>query len=661
MVLWSLQHLFSYVLLYNGVLWRYNEHNYAKEETSMSVRRKEKSAQFDVVIVGGGLTGVCAALASARHGAKTALVQDRPVLGGNASSEIRMHVCGASENMIKDDAEETGILLELQLDNKYRNDYHNFSIWDAVLLHKVNSQENLTLFLNTTMNDLDVEGEQVKAIRCYQTTTEIHWTISAKIFADCTGNGTLGYMAGAEYRIGSEGKAEYNEPDAPDVPNNIRMGNTLLFKSVDRGHPVEFKTPDWARKFTEEDLKNRSHGDVKPSWFFDAKKSENDVKKADTTGDDGKRPFTAFGLDYGYWWIELPGHKEDIIEEYEELRDQLVGCVYGVWDHMKNEGDHGAANYDLQWVGMLPGVRESRRLVGEYMLTENDILSNRWFEDAVAYGGWPVDNHAPRGLEDKDVPPAFIHHFPGFYTIPYRSYCSKSIKNLFIGGRVLGASKLAMASTRVMGTCAVGGQALGTAAAMCIEHDCLPIGICHHMEQLQQNLIKEDCFIPGVTNRDTKDLALMAKVTASSQEDDAPCANVQRGYTRNYEGENHCWKSKGLSAHGEKLTLTLQQPAKVNQVRLTFDTNLNRAVKITMSGKRQLQQQVGAPAELVKDYTVSLLRDGKVVAQKAITGNFQRLNVVDLPATECDQVEIHITATNGHPHAIVFETRIYAE
>ena len=625
----------------------------------MSIRRKEKTASFDVVIVGGGMTGICAALASARQGARTALVQDRPVLGGNASSEIRMHVCGASENMIKEDGEETGILLELQLDNKYRNDYHNFSIWDAVLLHKINSQKNLTLFLNTAVNDVDVEDGRITHIHGYQSTTEIHWTIGAKIFADCTGNGTVGYMAGAEYHIGSESKDTYNEPDAPQVPDNIRMGNTLLFKSIDRGHPVEFKTPEWARKFTEEDLKNRSHGDVKPTWYYDTNSSDSDVNNAGSTGSDGKKPFNTFGLDYGYWWIELPGHKEDIIEEYEELRDQLVGCVYGVWDHLKNAGDHGAQNYDLQWVGMLPGVRESRRLMGGYVLNENDILTNRVFPDAVAYGGWPVDNHAPRGLEDKDVAPSFIHHFPGFYTIPYRSYYSSNISNLMLGGRCFSASKLAMASTRVMGTCAVGGQAMGTAAAMCVEDDCLPADICNRMDKLQQTLLKEDCFIPGFTNTDPLDLARSAKVTASSAKEDAPAENVHRGYARNYKGQKQCWMSDGMAQGGESLELSLEKPAVLRQVRLTFDNNLNRPVKITLSAKRQIQQQVGVPAELVKDYTVKLWHQGVLVGEKTVEGNYQRLNVLDLEPTLCDRVSIHFTATNGYENVTVFEVRLY--
>ena len=174
----------------------------------MAIRKKSKQMAFDVIVVGGGMTGMCAAIASARHGAKTALIQDRPVFGGNASSEIRMHICGASSNMMKKNAEETGILREILLENRLVNDYYNFSIWDRVLHSAIRNQDNLTMFLNTTMTDADVDGKTITAIHCYQLTTEIHWTLTAPIFCDCTGNGTLGYIAGAPYRTGSEGKAE---------------------------------------------------------------------------------------------------------------------------------------------------------------------------------------------------------------------------------------------------------------------------------------------------------------------------------------------------------------------------------------------------------------------------------------------------------------------
>lgn len=149
-------------------------------------------------------------------------------------------------------------------------------------------------------------------------------------------------------------------------------------------------------------------------------------------------------MDYGYWWIELPGKTEDIIDEYEEIRDELVSCIYGVWDHLKNGGDHGAENYDLEWVGMLPGVRESRRLVGDYILNENDVLSNRVFEDAVAYGGWAMDIHTPGGLYDFDELPSRVVSFDGAYTIPYRSYCSRNIPNMMMAGRNISATKMAM-------------------------------------------------------------------------------------------------------------------------------------------------------------------------------------------------------------------------
>ena len=209
----------------------------------MSVRSKWKDETFDVVVVGGGMTGLCAALASAREGAKTVLIHNRPVLGGNASSEIRMHICGADANQFKRDAAETGIVHEIMLENKARNDYYNFSIWDSVLFQAVRRQDGLTLFLNTNMEDVEMDQDQIRHILCYQSTTETHLRISGKVFIDCTGNGTLGYFAGADFRIGSEGQDEFQEPDAPDQPTNDRMGNTLLFKAVNRGHPVPFRTP----------------------------------------------------------------------------------------------------------------------------------------------------------------------------------------------------------------------------------------------------------------------------------------------------------------------------------------------------------------------------------------------------------------------------------
>lgn len=618
----------------------------------MGMRRKEQSCTYDVVIVGGGLTGVCAAIASARGGAITALIQDRPVLGGNASSEIRMHVCGASANRMKENAEETGILHEILLDNKACNDYYNYSIWDNVLFQKVKGQENLTLYLNTSMQDVETEGDCISAIRCYQLTTEIHFRFSAPLFVDCTGNGSLAYFAGAEYRSGCEAKSEFNELDAPEQANNNRMGNTLLFKAIDRGHPVKFHRPEWARHFTEDDLKNRRHGDYRPQDLS--------TDPRPTAEGEPQRSFFAFGLDYGYWWIELPGSEEDYVSEYETVRDELVRCVYGIWDHLKNESDHGAENYDLQWVGMLPGVREGRRVVGEYILTENDILANTVFPDAVAYGGWPIDNHAARGLDDKDVEPAFTRQFPGLYTIPYRCYCNRDFKNLMQAGRILSASKLAMASTRVMGTCAVGGQAVGTAAAMCSAKKCLPMDLMDDMDLLQQQLLKEDCYIPGITNHDPGDMARMATVSASSEKPGSGAAHVINGIARNEENAINCWESGGLSPAGETLTLDLKAPAKVGQVRLTFDPNLNRPIKITLSAKRMAEQQVGVPAELVKDYTVTLSYQGKTVAQKQVRDNFQRLNVLDFAdAPLCDRISVNVTATNGYPNAKIFEVRVY--
>lgn len=617
----------------------------------MSEKKKVKNAEYDVVVIGGGMSGICAALAAARHGARTALVHDRHVLGGNASSEIRMHICGASENLAKPDLEESGILHEIMLDNKSRNDYYNFSIWDMVLFSTVKRQKNLTVYLSTAMESCEMgEGSTIRSIDAYQLTTETHWKISGKVFIDCTGNATLGYYAEAEFRTGSEGRDEFGEPDAPGQPNKERMGNTLLFKAVDRGHPVAFKKPDFARTFTEEELKYRTHSAVHGAQI----KGEVDKAYVRMTS------FSTSSVDYGYWWIELPGETDDIIDEYEQIRDELVSCIYGIWDHLKNGGDHGAENYDLEWVGMLPGSREGRRLIGDYILNENDILSNRQFEDAVAYGGWPMDIHTAKGLYDFDELPSRVISFDGAYTIPYRSYYSKNISNLMMAGRDISASKMAMGSTRVMGTCAVGGQAVGTAAALCIKYDCDPRGAQEHMRELQQMLLKDDAYIPGILNEDPKDLARRAKVTATSAREGCPPENVINGISRDEDGHRNLWISGKGRTEGEMLTLHLADRQPVSEVHLTFDSNFHYPIKITLSRKRQAQQRIGVPPELIRDYTVTLWQGDKKAAKQTVTENVQRKNIVTFPTTECDRVTVMVHKTNGSNEAHIYEIRVYS-
>ena len=614
----------------------------------MKRKIKTKNVNYDVVVVGGGLSGVCSEIASARHGAKTALIHARPVFGGNASSEIRMHVCGASANMAKPMLEEGGILYELLLENKAFNDYFNYSIWDMILYKKIREQKNLTFYLNTVMDDCQVSDNTIQSITAYQQTTETRYIINGKIFVDATGNATLGYLAGAEYRTGSEGRDEFNEPHAPSVANNNRMGNTLLFKAVDRGTSINFKRPDFAFIFTEEHLKYRTHGKISEQSKKELSKEEIQITSVGSST-----------IDTGYWWVELSGKTDDIIDEYEEIRNELVSCIYGIWDHLKNGGQHGAENYDLEWVGMLPGTRESRRLVGDYILNENDILENRQFYDAVSYGGWPMDIHTPNGLYDFDKLPSEIFSFDGAYTIPYRSYYSKNINNLMMAGRNISASKMAMGSTRVMGTCAIGGQAVGTAAAMCINLKCSPRDILNHIRELQQSLLKDDCYIPNVSNCDEPDKARSAKIKASSEKEGFEAINVVNGVSRPTDNCSNMWASDGILKDGETISIDFIKSSDISQIVLIFDTNFNYSIKQTQNSKRQKQQRIGVPAELVKNYTIKLWKANAVVFEKNICNNHQRLNVIDFPSVNCNKVTMTVTETNGCEDVHIYEVRIY--
>ncbi len=615
----------------------------------MSIHKTD--ASYDVIVVGGGLSGVCAAVASARAGAKTAIVQNRSMFGGNASSEVRMHVAGANCHSSKPNLRETGILEEILLENKRRNPYASFPVFDTIIWEKVYMEENLTSYLNTNMDEAIVENGRIQKIICHQNSTETEITLSGKIFIDATGHGTLGVMAGAASRTGSESRAEFQEPTAPEEANQYTNGNTIMFIAADRGEPVKFIRPVWANQYSEEDLKYRPH-DTGISVIA----TGGEIVKDGQGG--GLPEFSA--VDSGYWWIELGGDDEDIVKNGEAIRDQLLKCVYGVWDHLKNVGDHGIENYDLEWVGMVPGYRESRRLEGDYILTEHDIRGNRIFEDAVAYGGWPMDNHVPGGLKELDKYPSKVYNFDGCYTIPYRCYYSRNVSNLMMAGRDISTSKMAFSSIRIMGSCAVGGQAAGTAAAMAVEYDCSPRQVGElHIRELQQKLLKEDCYIPGFSNEDEGDLARTAAVSASSQTENGPAENVINGVSRTVGEASNFWESKTLKEGGETLTLKLLKPEKVNQVRLTFDTDLSHEIMPSISKVVRERQVKTLPIELVKDYDVTLLKDGNLTAQIQIRDNGQRLNRLDFSGAEADEVRITVFGTYGLERARIYEVRIY--
>ena len=203
------------------------------------------------------------------------------------------------------------------------------------------------------------------------------------------------------------------------------------------------------------------------------------------------------------------------IRDNDAIRDELWKHLYGVWDHIKNHGDHGAENYALDWVGAIPGKRESRRFMGDHILTQHDLQQQVLFDDRVAYGGWPIDLHPPKGIYDSGRPAEF--NPVGLYSIPFRSLYSRNIDNLMLAGRHISVTHVALGSPRLIATCAIEGQAVGTAAHFCKKYNANPRNIYeHHIRELQQQLLKDDCYIIKMRNEDEKDLARDAYVTESS-------------------------------------------------------------------------------------------------------------------------------------------------
>lgn len=447
---------------------------------------QQRTSTTDVVVIGGGLAGVSAAVAAARLGSSVALVTNRPVLGGNSSSEVRVWVVGATAHGTQRFSRETGIMGELFLENQYRNAEGNPHYWDQVVLDLVRAEPNLTLHLNTDVRAVTMAagGGAIHSVTGWTMGSELETTFEAPVFLDCTGDGLIGHLAGAEYRIGRESRAEYGEEWAPEEADDELLGSSLFFYTKDAGRPSRFVPPSIAK-------------DIGSTPIL--------ANRVIRTGDNG----------CDYWWIEWGGEL-DTVTENERIRDELWGVVFGIWDHIKNSGEFDAENLTLEWVGSLPGKREYRRFVGDHTLTQNDILDQTEFPDAVAFGGWSIDLHPVEGVY-ADRAGAQQRYSAGTYGIPYRSLYSRNVDNLLFAGRDISASHVAFGSTRVMATCSTQGQAAGTAASLAARLGVSPRALGRdHLDTLLGTLAREDAPVVGLRVDDPDDLARHATVTATS-------------------------------------------------------------------------------------------------------------------------------------------------
>lgn len=518
--------------------------------------------QTDLCVVGGGLAGMCAAISAARNGIKVVLMQDRPVLGGNASSEIRMWICGANG----DNDRETGILEEIAMENSYRNPDFNYYIWDSILYEKVRFEENITLLLNCSCNDIEMDGNKIVAIKGWQLTTETWHRVEAKYFSDCSGDSILAPLSGANFRLGRESRDEFDEDIQPPVADNKTMGMSCLIQARETDRPQKFIPPAWAYTYDSEE-------------YFPYRDHEIDKSN--------------------FWWIELGGDM-DSIHDTEDIRDELLKIAFGVWDHIKNHGDHGADNWVLEWIGFLPGKRESRRYVGDHILTQNEIRAEGKFDDIVAYGGWTMDDHHPAGFYYEGEPTIW-HPAPSPFGIPYRCLYSENIENLFFAGRNISVSHAALSATRVMATCATLGQAVGTAVSIALKEGLSPRGVYENsIDELKQILMDDDSYLPW-NKRDISSLTLDAKLSAS-EGDPEPLRN---GLGRPIDGKDNAW----MGDLGASITYEFKEAKEIRELRFVFDSDLNREGH-NMPCNYPLDREDNAiPKTMIKDFRVDYMDD----------------------------------------------------
>ena len=556
--------------------------------------------RVDFCVIGGGMAGICAAVSAARHGARVVLMQDRPVLGGNASSECRMCIRGAASSDFA--FRESGIIQEIELENIYRNPTMNYSIWDSVLYEVLIKEPNVTLLLNCSCLGAEMDGNKIRSVTGWQLSSYTYHTVYADIFADCSGDSILADLSGAPYRVGREGKAEFDEYGAPDEPDRYTMGSSCLIEARETDHKCEFIPPEWAYVYPDDESMYLKNHDVAKTMV-------------------------------NFWWIELGG-EQDTIKDAQKINEELIKTAYGVWDHIKNRGDHGMENWELEWIGFLPGKRESRRYTGAYTLTQRDLEEGHLFRDAVAYGGWTMDNHSPKGFQYSGYSSVHIKT-KAPYQIPFRSLYSQAVPNLMFAGRNISATHMAMSSTRVMATCAVMGQAVGTGAALAAEKRCLPHEVTEkHIDELQRMLLLDGCYIPGVQRPIRRDLYPLLTHTQIEI--------LTNGHERPQGGDANTVSF----AEGSTLTVEMQSPAK--HLRLALDPDFSREsisddkrsrIFAMRTHLRLSDKPLNMPAPLLRSARLAFFGKGRELGEISLSQNRAPRLFFEIPEG-CERIEI---------------------
>lgn len=398
----------------------------------------KNAGEFDFVVIGGGMAGTCAAISAARLGSKVALVQDRPLLGGNNSSEVRVHL-GGRINL--EPYPSLGNLVNEIGPSKEGNarPYENYE--DDKKMKAVLAEKNISLFLNHHANKVNMKDGKIISVVAVNTEDGNKVSFTAPLFADCTGDATVGVLAGAKYLTGRESAEEFGEKTAPGEADKLTMGSSVQWFAEDKRKPVPFPDIQWSLPWDEDKAEHLIRGD----WNWE----------------------TGMGFDQ--------------VNEFERIRDYGLLVVYSNWSFLKNHSidKNKFEKRELKWVAFIAGKRESRRLIGDYILRESDLVEHKIYPDGTAPTSWTIDLHYPDPENSKQFPgtefKSIAKHTPIHpYPIPFRCLYSQNVPNLMMAGRNISVSHVALGTVRVMRTTGMMGEVIGMAASVCKQKSCEP-------------------------------------------------------------------------------------------------------------------------------------------------------------------------------------------